>query len=87
MLRSHYTVLLSGCRLLQLVNITANYEGTNANLMKFLNESDHSPMLLILDSLSAAPQQRNNQINTAIRFQAIVREPVANTQGSLGGQP
>ena len=25
MLRSHHTVLLSGCRLLQLVNIAANY--------------------------------------------------------------
>ena len=28
----------------------------------------------MLDALTAAPQ-RNNQINTAIRFQAIVREP------------
>jgi hypothetical protein len=57
------------------LNVTANYQGTNADLMKFLYEADHSPMLLILDALTAAPQQRNNQINTAIRFQAIVREP------------
>lgn len=63
---------------LTLLTITANYEGTNANLMKFLYEADHSPMLLILDAMQASPQQRNNQINTAIRFQAIVREPVAN---------
>jgi hypothetical protein len=69
---------------LTLLNITANYEGTNANLMKFLYEADRSPMLLILDALQAAPQQRNNQINTTIRFQAIVREPSSN--GTAGGQ-
>jgi hypothetical protein len=69
---------IEGTADLTLLNITANYEGTNANLMKFLNESDRSPMLLILDALTAAPQQHNNQINTAIRFQAIVREPPSN---------
>ena len=69
---------IEGTADLTLLNITANYEGTNANLMKFLNESDRSPMLLILDALTAAPQQHNNQLNTAIRFQAIVREPTSN---------
>jgi hypothetical protein len=76
---------IEGTSDLTLLNITANYEGTNANLMKFLYEADRSPMLLILDALTAAPQQRNNQINTAIRFQAIVREPAANP--TPGGQP
>jgi hypothetical protein len=70
---------------LTLLTITANYQGTNADLMKFLHEADHSPMLLILDALTAAPQQRNNEINTAIRFQAIVREPAPNA--TAGGQP
>lgn len=65
---------IEGTADLTLLNITANYEGTNANLMKFLYEADRSPMMLILDALTAAPQQRNNQINTTIRFQAIVRE-------------
>jgi hypothetical protein len=66
---------IEGTADLTLLNVTANYQGTNADLMKFLYEADHSPMLLILDALTAAPQQRNNQINAAIRFQAIVREP------------
>jgi len=65
---------IEGTADLTLLNITANYQGSNADLMKFLYEADHSPMLLMLDTLTAAPQQRNNQINTAIRFQAIVRE-------------
>jgi hypothetical protein len=66
---------IEGTADLTLLNITANYEGANANLTKFLYEADRSPMLLILDSLQASPQQKNNQINTTIRFQAIVREP------------
>jgi hypothetical protein len=68
---------IEGTADLTLLNITANYQGTNADLMKFLNEADHSPMLLILDALTASPQQHNTQINAAIRFQAIVREPAA----------
>jgi len=66
---------IEGTADLTLLNISANYEGTNADLMKFLSEADHSPMLLVLDTLLASPQQRNNQINANIRFQAIVREP------------
>jgi hypothetical protein len=82
---------IEGSSDLTLLNITANYEGTNANLMKFLYEADHSPMLLVLDTLTASPQQHNNQINTSIRFQAIVREPAASAPtlapaSATGGQ-
>ncbi len=68
---------IDGSADLTLLSITANFEGSNATLMKFLNEADHSPMLLVLDSLTltASPQQHNSNINTQIRFQAIVREP------------
>ena len=66
---------IEGSEDLTLLSITANFEGNNASLMKFLNEADRSPMLLVLEMMQAAPQQRNNQINATIRFQAIVREP------------
>jgi hypothetical protein len=69
---------IEGTADLSLLNMTANYEGSYASLMKFVYETDHSPMLLMLDALSAAPQQRSGQISASIRFQAIVREPVAN---------
>ena len=68
---------IEGTADLTLLNIQANYEGTYGNLMKFLYEADHSPMLLMLDRLQAAPQQKNNAINTQIRFQVIVREAPA----------
>jgi hypothetical protein len=80
---------IEGTADLTLLNITASYEGTNTDLMKFLNEADRSPMLLILDMLQTSPQQRNSQLNTSIRFQAIVREPAATTKivaASVEGQ-
>ena len=74
---------ISGTADLTLLNNQANYEGSYTNLMKFLYQADHSPMLLMLDRLQAAPQQKNNQINTQIRFQAIVRELPA-ARGPMG---
>ena len=74
---------------LTLLNVTANYQGSYANLMHFLNEADKSPMLLMLDSVTAAPQQRTAQISTSIKFQAVVREPApgAMPAGAPGGTP
>ena len=40
-----------------MMSITANYEGTYANLMRFVHELDRSPRLLIIEALNAAPQQ------------------------------
>ncbi len=69
---------------LTILNITANFQGSYANLMHFLYESDRSPMLLMLDTLQASPQQRGGVIDTSIRFQEIIREEPG---GSAGGQP
>ncbi len=65
---------IEGSADLNLLNSTANYEGTYDNLKKFLYEIDHSPMLIMLENITAAPQQKSNQINTSIRFQAVIRE-------------
>jgi hypothetical protein len=73
---------IEGTADLDLLNCTANYQGTYDNLMHFLYEVDHSPMLLMLENLQAAPQQRAGQINTSIRFQAVIRE-----EPPSGGQP
>lgn len=59
---------------LSVLNISARFQGSYANLMHFLNEADKSPMLLMLDTLQATPQQRGGQIDTEIRFQVIIRE-------------
>lgn len=77
---------IEGTADLDLLNCTANYQGTYDALMHFLNEVDHSPMLLMLENLQAAPQQHAGQINTSIRFQAVIREePSAGGQQPAGG--
>ena len=69
---------------LSVLNVTANFQGTYPNLMHFLYETDRSPMLLMLDTLQAAPQQRGAEINAAIRFQSVIRDEAS---AGLGGQP
>jgi hypothetical protein len=41
--------------------------------MKFLYEVDHSPRMLILDTLTATPLKAG-QITAQMRFQAVIRE-------------
>lgn len=65
---------IEGTSDLWLLNVTANYEGSYESLLRFLNAADHSPMLLMLDALGATPQQKGGQINTSIRFQAVIRD-------------
>jgi len=65
---------IEGTADLSLLSASANFQGSYANLMRFLNETDHSPMLLMLDALTAAPQSKSGEINASMRFQAIVRE-------------
>src|SRR5579875_1456891 len=74
---------IEGTADLSLLNITGNYEGTYENLMHFLHEVDRSPMLLMLDTMQAAPQQRAGQLTTSIRFQAVIREEPS---AAAGGQ-
>lgn len=62
---------------LKVLNITANFEGNYASLMKFVYLVDKDPSLLMLDTLQAAPQQHSQQVNISIRFQTIMRDDSA----------
>jgi hypothetical protein len=70
---------IEGTADLSLLNITANYEGSYPSLIRFLYETDRSPMLLMLDALTASPEQKNGQISVAIRYQVVIREPLQAT--------
>jgi hypothetical protein len=82
---------IEGTADLSLLNIKANYEGSYASLMRFLYETDKSPMLLMLDSLTATPEQKNGQISADIRFQAVIQDqgssPTAIRQPIAGVHP
>lgn len=64
---------IEGAPDLSLLNVVAAFRGTYDNLMHFFLEADHSPALLMIDAVQAAPRENSPQINTTIRFQAIVQ--------------
>jgi len=66
--------LIDGSETLGMDTITANFEGTYSNLMRFVREVDRSPKLLIIESLNAAPQQGSNILTVSIKMEAFIRE-------------
>jgi len=72
--RAQAIEFVDGSDSLAMMTITADYEGTYANLMKFVREIDRSPRLLIIESLNAAPQQGTNILAVSMKINAFVRE-------------
>ena len=60
-----------------MMTITANYEGTYRNLLNFIGELDHSEQLLIIESMSAAPQQGSNILTVSMKIDAFIRDEPA----------
>ncbi len=77
---------IEGTDNLSVLTNTVNFEGSYANLMRFLFEVDRSPKLLMLDTLTATPQKAG-QITAQVRFQAVIREEDSAPAGHVGGQP
>src|SRR5882724_7077232 len=71
---AYSTEPVEGSDSLNMMTITAAYEGTYADLMHFVREIDRSPRLLIIESLNAAPQQGNNLLNVSMKLDTFVRE-------------
>ncbi len=67
---------VEGSDTLYQMTITAAYEGTYANLTKFVNLLDKSPRFLIIESLMAAPQQSNagDALSISIKLDTFVRQ-------------
>ncbi len=65
---------IEGSDTLTKATITANYEGTYADLMHFLFLVDRSPRLLIIESLGAAPQPQGLALNITMKLNGFVRE-------------
>lgn len=65
---------IEGSDTLGMVSVTANYEGQYADLLKFVHSIDQSPLLLIIESLNAAPQQDSKALSISMKMDAFVRE-------------
>ncbi len=72
---SWQTEPIEGSEDLSMMSIVGNYEGTYANLLHFVNEIDRSKRLVIIENLTAQPQQgAGGMLNVALRFDTFVKE-------------
>jgi Tfp pilus assembly protein PilO len=72
---------VEGSDSLGMISITAAYEGTYQDLMHFVYEIDRSPNLLIIQSLSAAPQANSDVLSISMKLNTFVRD-----MGDTGGE-
>ena len=56
------------------MSITSAFEGNYASLTKFVNLLDKSSRFLIIETLSAAPQQGNSMLNVSVKLDTFVRQ-------------
>ncbi len=71
---------IEGSDSMSLMSITASYEGTYPDLMRFVHEIDKSQRLLIIESLTAAPQQGSDKLSVSMKLDTLVREDGAGAQ-------
>jgi len=65
---------VEGSDTLDMMQITANFEGGYGDLLHFVNMIDKSGRLLILESLNAAPQQNGQKLNVMLKVDTYVKE-------------
>jgi Tfp pilus assembly protein PilO len=70
---------IEGSDTLSMLTITAGFEGTYANLTKFVNLLDKSARFLIIENMVAAPQQGGQSLNVSLRLDAFVKESPGGT--------
>jgi hypothetical protein len=72
--RAQTTEFIEGSDSLSMMTITANYEGPYRNLLNFIGELDRSQQFLIIESMTAAPQQGSNILTVSMKIDAFIRD-------------
>jgi Tfp pilus assembly protein PilO len=65
---------VEGSDTLDMLQISANFEGTYPDLVHFVNLLDKSDRLLIIESMNATPQQSGGRLNVMLKLDTFVRE-------------
>jgi hypothetical protein len=65
---------VDGSDTLDMMQITANYESTYGDLVRFINMIDKSDRLLVMESLNATPQQGGGKLNVMMKLDTFVVE-------------
>ena len=71
---------IEGSDTLEMMTISASFEGEYPNLTKFINELDRSPRFLIIESLTAAPQPQGKVVNVNFKLNAFVKDETGGFQ-------
>ncbi|HLH42592.1 MAG TPA: type 4a pilus biogenesis protein PilO [Bryobacteraceae bacterium] len=71
---AYSTEPIEGSDELSMLTITANFDGEYRDVLNFVHELDRSPRLLIIESLSAAPQQGSKTLSVSMKIDAFIRE-------------
>jgi Tfp pilus assembly protein PilO len=64
---------VEGSDTLSMMSITAAYEGTYQDLLHFVYELDKTPGMLIIESMSAAPQANSDTLTVSMKLNTFVR--------------
>ncbi len=67
------------------ISITANFRGSYAGLVRFLNLLDRSDAFLIVERLGARPREDTGDLQISMRIDTFVRRPV-DSPGASGVQ-
>ena len=65
---------IEGSDTLSMMTINAGYEGSYANLAKFVNLLDKSPRFLIIESMTATPQSGGANLTVSLKLDTFVKE-------------
>jgi type IV pilus assembly protein PilO len=65
---------IEGSDSLEMMTITAGFEGTYANVTKFVNLVDKSPRFLIIENMHAAPQQNGPTLSVTMKIDTFVKD-------------
>jgi hypothetical protein len=65
---------VEGSDTLSMMTIAGNYEGSYADLVRFVNLLDRSPRFLVIEFLQAAPQSSGGTLNVSMKLNTFVRE-------------
>lgn len=76
---------VEGSDRLEMMKITANYQGTYSNLIHFINRLDKSDQLLIIEGLQATPMQQATTLTISMKLDAFVRQDAETML--VGGAP
>lgn len=63
---------------LSMMTLSVNFEGSFAQLVKFVNLIDRSPRFIIIESMQAAPQPKGDVVNTNLKMHVFVKDAPLN---------